>query len=349
MKATFVSALRRFVPGALAFVTILLVALTVSGATYEYAMRQRAAEAYPPRGTLVAIDRARRLQLDCRGVGAPTVVLESGLDNLGSLSWSAVHDSIARGTRTCAYSRSGIMWSDRSTAHFTVRRAATDLHDALVAAGEAEPLVMVGHSIGGAYALNFAAQFPEQVAGLVLVDPSHPAQFDAFRAATGKSLQPPTTTARIGAALAWTGVLRLLPDDASSNWPLAVRRAAAAHFPTSLAAVAEEAVAIPATLNEVRTVRDLGHRPLIVLSATTPQSSAAREAMGITRAEGDRVMQEQHRLHRELARLSCNGRQELVSRSAHYIQFDRPDAVINAIREVVAATRAGGSARVSHR
>lgn len=339
MKATIVGALRRFVLSALALVTILLVALTVSGATYEHAMRQGAMATHPVRGKLVKIDRDRRLQLDCRGTGSPTVVFESGLDHLGSLSWSAVHDSVARITRSCAYSRAGIMWSDRSAAHFTSPGAATDLHDALAVAGEAAPLVLVGHSIGGAYALDYTAKFPEQVAALVLVDPSHAEQFDAFRAATGKSLEPPTTAARVGAALSWTGLLRFLPEDASTSWPSEIGRAAAAYLPLSLQAVADEAAAIPATLHGVREVRHLGPRPLIVLSATDPQPTAALESMGLTRAEGDRELQQLHRLHEQLARTSCNGRHVLVAHSSHYIQFDRPDAVINAIREVIVSTR----------
>src|SRR5215213_7765967 len=88
-----------------------------SGAGFEAAMRGRTARGYPAPGRLVDI-RGRRLQLDCRGRGSPTVVLEAGLDHLGSLSWAAVHDSIARTTRVCAYSRAGIMWSDPSPEAF---------------------------------------------------------------------------------------------------------------------------------------------------------------------------------------------------------------------------------------
>jgi hypothetical protein len=89
-----------------------LVALaTVVGVVYELLGRRHAAQEFPPPGKLVDIG-GRRIHLDCRGIGSPTVIFESGLDMIGSLSWSAVHDEIAKSTRACAYSRAGIMWSD---------------------------------------------------------------------------------------------------------------------------------------------------------------------------------------------------------------------------------------------
>src|SRR6478752_3670469 len=95
----------------------LVVLATLFGTVAEAVMRARAARRYPAPGRLVDIG-GRRIQLDCRGTGSPTVVLESGLDNLGSLSWAAVHDSIARTSRVCAYSRAGMLWSDPAPAPF---------------------------------------------------------------------------------------------------------------------------------------------------------------------------------------------------------------------------------------
>ena len=91
--------------GALVAVAIL------AGAVTEAIMRDRVAREYPAPGKLVDIGGGRRIQLDCRGSGSPTVILESGLDTYGSLSWALVHDSIAATSRTCAYSRAGVMSS----------------------------------------------------------------------------------------------------------------------------------------------------------------------------------------------------------------------------------------------
>ena len=111
----------------------LLVLAIVFGASAEALMRSRAARNYPAPGRLVDIG-GRHIQLDCRGAGSPTVILESGLDNLGSLSWALVHDSIATTTRTCAYSRAGIMWSDADPGAFDSKRVSEDLHIALIKA-----------------------------------------------------------------------------------------------------------------------------------------------------------------------------------------------------------------------
>jgi hypothetical protein len=95
-------------------------------------------------GRLVDVGGGRRLHLDCRGKGASTVVLESGLDVYGSLSWASVHDSLARTSRVCAYSRAGILWSDPAGGEMNARATAQDLHAALRNAGESAPWVRDG-------------------------------------------------------------------------------------------------------------------------------------------------------------------------------------------------------------
>ena len=85
-----------------ALVLLSIVAITaITGATFESVMRRNMMRRYPAPGRMVDVG-GRRIQIDCRGAGSPTVVLESGLDDFGSLSWAAVHDSIARTSRVCA-------------------------------------------------------------------------------------------------------------------------------------------------------------------------------------------------------------------------------------------------------
>lgn len=317
----------------------------LTGASYEQLMRHRTRQAYPVQGRFVEVGGGRRIQIDCRGAGTPTVVLESGLDNLGSLSWAAVHDSIARTTRVCAYSRAGIMWSDPSSRPFDAEGVARDLHAALSSSGESAPWVMVGHSLGGPYVTVFTHFYPSEVRGLVFVDASHPDQFARFREVTGKSLQPPTGVVRIGAALAWTGLVRILPAGASPiSWPRAAIEGPTAFLPVSVRALLHEVAAVPTTLASVRTVRDLEDRPLIVLTAAHEQSPADLDAMGLTAAEGVRVQKVTRALHVDEATWSRVGRHEVVPKASHYIQFDHPQVVVRAVREVVEAVRATRSA-----
>lgn len=331
MNGRSARALKAIALGALALCTLTVLVSAVG----EQLQRHRVRARYPLRGRLVAVDGARRLQLDCRGSGRPIVVLESGLDNYGSLSWSTIHDSLASTTRVCAYSRAGIMWSDRAPMPFDSRRAMRDLHRALDVAGESGPLVIVAHSLGAAYALRFTADYPNDVAGLVLVDPSHPDQFDAYRQATGKSLEPPMGTMRVGARLAWTGVVRLVDPSGPSSLPTSVLRATAAYLPTSLAALSAEGLAAPGSLRDVRGLRDLGDRPLVVLGSTEPTPKLALTTFGLTQEQGEQVQRTQRLLREDLARFSRRGRHVIVPKSGHYIHLDQPAVVIDAIRGVV--------------
>ena len=312
----------------------------LSGAGYEQLMRRRARQAYPVPGRLVDVGGGRRIQIDCRGAGSPTVVLESGLDHIGSLGWAAVHDSIAATTRVCAYSRAGIMWSDASDAPFDLTSMARDLHTALAAAGERAPYVMVGHSIGGPYVMSFTHAYPFEVKGLVFVDASHPDQFTRFRDITGKSLAPPPGEVKLGAALAWTGLVRLLPVGATpASWPVETARVAPPFLPLSVAALAKETPAVPATLAAVREMRRLDDRPLVLLTAGREQPQAALDAMGLTREQGVRLRDTMRALHDDQTAWSRQGRHELVPDAGHYIQFDRPDVVVRATRDDVDAVR----------
>ncbi len=320
--------------GALAAVAL------VTGASYEQVMRRRATAKYLVPGRLVDVGGGRRIQIDCRGAGSPTVVLESGLDNFGSLSWGAVHDSIATTTRVCAYSRAGIMWSDPSEASFDLASLARDLHAALGAAGERAPYVMVGHSIGGPYVMAFTHAYPSEVTGLVLVDASHPDQIARMRAVAGKSLAPSPGLVKFGAAVAWTGLVRVFPAGAApASWPDAVRRVAPAFLPLSVAALARETEAVPATLDSAGAMRELGDRPLVVLTAGEGEPPEALRSMGLTREQGEQLSGVKRAMHDDQATWSRHARHEIVPGASHYIQFDRPAAVVGAAREVVEAVR----------
>ena len=324
---------------ALALAALAAIVVT-TGAGYEALMRRRTAHTYPAPGRLVDIG-GRRLQLDCRGTGSPTVVLESGLDGLGALSWAAVHDSIARTTRVCAYSRAGILWSDPGPATFDARRAAGDLHAALEASGDRAPWVLVGHSLGGPYATVFTRAYATEVVGLVFVDASHPAQFVRFQEAAGRPLKPPAALFAVGSALAWTGLVRFASaGPGPSSWPADAVAVPAAFMPTSISALRAETDALDATLAAAASAHALGDRPLVVLTQGAELSAGELAREGITRAQGSRIQAEWKALQADEATWSSRSRHEIVPDASHYIQFDRPDVVIGAVRDVVAGARA---------
>ena len=323
----------------LGLVALVVLAIVV-GAIWEQVARRAAARDFPPQGSLVDIG-GRKIQLDCRGSGSPTVVLIHGLDTGGALSWSAVHDSIAATTRTCAYSRAGIMWSDPTPA-FSPAGMADDLHAALKAGGENSPFVLVGHSLGGPINLLYTRQYGDEVAGLVMVDASHPEQFARFKELGISTESVALKAIRVAASLSWTGVIRALGGDGKPmpNQPLEAARAQNAWTPRSIKGALMEMNALDSILAAASTARDLGDRPLIVLTAMKPFSAEELKTLGVSADQAAKQKQMWLEMHQEETRWSTAGRQVVLTDASHYIQFDRPDVVISAVADVVAAVRA---------
>jgi pimeloyl-ACP methyl ester carboxylesterase len=315
--------------------------LVAAGTLFEHEQARQASHRFPPAGRLVDIG-GRRLQLDCRGRGTPTVVFEAGLDINGSLSWSLVHDAIAKTTRACAYSRAGIMWSDRRPGSVTAQTIVRDLHDLLMDGGEHAPFVMVGHSLGGDYVVAYTDTFQSDVAGVVLVDASHPETRERLQALLPGIGQSTPRWYRAKVALGWTGVMRFDRDARMGvpHQPTEDLDAIAAYAPSSTAAMLHEEDAMPHTFATVARSHDLGSRPTIVLTAAGSLPDQMLAANGLTAAQGRQVQQMWHQLQAEEATWSSRSTQESVSDAGHYLQFDRPDAVITAVQAVVATVRA---------
>jgi pimeloyl-ACP methyl ester carboxylesterase len=325
----------------------LIVVVVAGGSGYEAFARHQAASDYPPRGRMIDIG-GRSIHLDCRGTGSPTVVFEAGYGVTGSLTWDLVHDQIATTTRACAYDRAGIMWSDPKGSPQSGDAIAEDLHATLAAAGEKGPFLLVAHSMGGPYATIYTKKYPSQVAGLVLVDASHPDQDQRFSAAlhepmaTAEESKAPASQ-RIPADLAWTGVVRLMPativTGGDTAFPADVVAKALAYLPTSASSTLDEQDAFRETNKEAGTFREFGNRPMVVLCAGHPASDKELEASGATRKYHDTQESVWKALQGEEASWSTRGRLVLVPDSGHYVQFDRPDVVIAAVRDVVASVR----------
>jgi pimeloyl-ACP methyl ester carboxylesterase len=349
--------IRRLLRVASGLAALLILAL-LGGVAYEQLARSRAAANHPPPGRLVTVGD-RTLHLDCRGTGSPTVLFEAGLDANGSLAWSAVHDSVAATTRACAYDRAGIMWSGPLQAG-EVRDAAAvarDLGRLLDAAAEPGPFVVVGHSLGGPYALVFTAARPANVAGLVLVDASHPEQEARLRPAVGDLTGKMASQMGVARVLAASGGMRLFlqPDTAQFPGFPPPQLAVAGRFqPQGMPAVMAEAAALGASMEQARVTtavgdrplgeRPLGDRPLVVLTALRPLGANELAQMQISERQSAAMRAIWDTLQVEEATWSTRGRHVRVPDSGHYLQFDRPDLVIGAVREVVDHVRGRAAA-----
>jgi pimeloyl-ACP methyl ester carboxylesterase len=322
---------RRISLGLLAFGLI----LAVAGAIYEHISEVGDRRLNTMDGRLFDVGDFK-MHINCTGQGSPVVILESGLGDT-HLSWRKVQPQIAQLTRVCSYDRAGIGYSDSSSRPRTSKVMAEELHALLRAAGIAPPYILVGHSLGGYNVRLYASLYRNDVAGMVLVDASHPDQENRFPLEL-KNLEG--TWLREAEFLEFTmpfGVPRLM--GLCEEEP--IQRAAECNFHTARESVAE-LKAFSESASQTGATGSLSDMPLVVLSHDPNKPSADLPA-DIAKPTNDAW----ERMQEELAHLSTRGTQTVAKNSAHYIQIDRPDVVIEAIRDVVEQARAAQSASAS--
>lgn len=251
---------------------VLLFALGITGAIYQTIGAQADRRNFPPPGQLYDIG-GYRLHLYCTGpldTQNPTVILET-LAGGTSVNWAWIQPEIARVTRVCSYDRAGRGWSDPGPRIQTLQQTAADLYSLLQKAQVTGPYVLVGHSIGGIYMRKFAADYPDEVAGITLVDSSHPDQFVRFPEMQA-GLESEIRSKAIYPALAWIGLWRLYFSASGEvdfgDLPPRQHAEAAVFWssPEYLTSAYAEAAAEPALFGEAHTLGSLGSLPLAVIS-----------------------------------------------------------------------------------
>ncbi|HYO41158.1 MAG TPA: alpha/beta hydrolase [Nocardioidaceae bacterium] len=302
------------------FATLVVVAV---GALAQNVTSLRVGRDHPAPGRTLAVGD-HRLHLDCRGTGGPTVVLFSGSGEF-SASWARITGQVSGSTRVCAYDRAGQGWSDDVGEPQDGVTAAADLHTLLVTAGEHAPYVLVGHSMGGPYALTYAAQYPQDVAGMVLLDSSSPRQFADMPAyplqyelmTRAVSLLPTLTRVGLGPVIGPSSHLPGAEGDVVEAMGSTVRAQRSARDELSM---------VPRLLEDSQSLSTLGDRPLVVLTAS--------ENLG---TEGWAAAQDR------LAALSSDSVHRDV-RSSHAGLVDDPngsDASVTAIESVARSVSTG--------
>jgi pimeloyl-ACP methyl ester carboxylesterase len=276
---------------------------------------------------LVDVGGGRKMYLECRGVGSPTVVLVAGLKgsaedwNIAEKPGPRVFPEVAKFTRVCAYDRPGTpvgekpSRSDPVPQPTTAGEAVADLHALLSAADEAGPYVLVGHSYGGLVVRLYASTYPEDVSGLVLVD------------ALTEGLRDAETPEQ------WAIQRKLMEGDIRESLVL---------YP------ALERNDPERSFDQVRAAPPLRPLPLVVLSADRPWGPQVPSMIAAGTLPAD-VPQNfgyvtdaaQKAAQEKLAHLVPNAKHITNTNSGHEIQKEQPQLVIDAIRQVVDAVRGG--------
>jgi pimeloyl-ACP methyl ester carboxylesterase len=300
---------------------------------------------YPPTGELIDIG-GRCLHWQSAGQGGPTVVLEAAIWDF-SLTWALVAPEVAKFTRVVTYDRAGLGWSDPVPGPRSAEAMVADLHALLHAAHVPGPYVLVGQSFSGMLVRLFAYRYPDEVAGLVLLDSAHEDQYQRFPGPIRAAFEPMRTmqlqalgqVRDLVAAQGPAATPPLVPVPARLPAATAdMYRTMAVADPTRLDTMIAELGSLENSQDQVRAARatGLGNLPLVVLSHGQAQAvpgmpddvNAAYEAAWQT-------------MQTELAALSTNGRRQVVEQAGHMIHHDQPEMVVDAIRAVVEQARAG--------
>jgi pimeloyl-ACP methyl ester carboxylesterase len=285
----------------------------------------------------------RRLHLHCMGSGSPVIVLEAGLGG-DSSGWVRVQPRLAEMARVCAYDRAGYYFSDAGAAPRTGDAAVSDLRALLEKSSIQAPIVLVGHSLGGLLARLYAATYPADVVGMVLLDPVMDNADDA-RAFydTDPSEEDPLFVRCLAAAK--NGTITTdpklkeqcigSPDDRLSRELNLAQAAAAARASTWETMISEgREMRSGRTGARVRAAGEkLENLPLLVITKGRMRAPSGDEAK-VAEAHFGRVVLR----HAELAGRSRRG-MHLVARSGHQIHMDDPDTVVAAVRAVLGAYR----------
>jgi pimeloyl-ACP methyl ester carboxylesterase len=294
--------------------------LCALGGGYE-TIREAADRRIVAPGQLVDVG-GHRLHLRCAGSGTPTVVLEAGLGETAAY-WGWISPAIAKDTRVCVYDRAGRGWSDPVPVPQDGDAVAADLHTLLARANVPGPFVLVGHSSGAQYVRIFAGRYPEQVAGVALLDgqpaeafeglPSYPMFYRVFY----RIFAVLPTLARLG-----VGRVVVHPY---AELPASAREMQRVHFASArfYVSVRDEFDVLPTSLAQAGSFQSLGDRPLVVVTAAQDVQAGWLP------------------LQDRLARLSTNRSHRVVPCTHIALITDQTAAQtsVRAIRDVVRAVR----------
>ena len=320
---------RRQLPGRsrwLLYPVIAALLLVSVGGGYQTIGEAVDAKASPPPGQLIDVD-GHRLHLSCSGSGSPTVVLEAGGGEMSSnMGWIA--PAVARDTRVCVYDRAGRGWSEPAHTAQDGAQIATDLHTLLQRGHVQGPYVLAGHSFGGLYVLAFAARYPEEVAGMVLVDSTAPASVVTPGSSPGEDghadlLDQVSALISIPARF---GVSRLFNQWDWDTLPIRSRDEVRAGLSTAsnLRSTVDEYVQANTSMQQAAALTDFGDKPLVVLTAGVGSSATHRAAQD------------------HLATLSTNSVHRVIEGATHgalIADEEHAAATTRAILDVVTAVR----------
>ena len=296
---------------------------------------------HPPLGNLYQVE-GRKMHLYCAGAGSPTIVLEAGAGD-DVLYWQTIQPGLAKITRVCAYDRAGIGWSEPQTGTRDAEVIARQLNELLNLAGVPRPLVMVGASAGGFYVREYARQFPEEVAGMALLDASSPNQVNELPGSRawfdGEKAKRPRAV-KWERLKVWSGWQRLMGRCHEDGVPTSLEPYRAAMDaedcrPGWVGGDLGEFLNFEVSGREAERLSSLGERPLLVMSQDPDRSKQGWTADAI--AAQPIWFREQE----ALKALSKRSWRVVAKGAPHHVHQSRPELVVGEIGRLVMFLRGG--------
>jgi pimeloyl-ACP methyl ester carboxylesterase len=283
----------------------------------------------------------RQMHLYCSGTGSPTIVIEAGA-SADWLGWQGVQPQLSRWTRICTYDRAGHGWSQPRSDARDAEAIARELHALLDQAGVPRPLVLTGHSAGGLYVREYGREFPDEIAGVVLIDASSPQQIDelpGWRRAYEADKQDMVRQLRWDKLRVWSGWERLMGN--CRNTPSPELRQLAGQYdaemcrPDYVGGEDSEFPYFETSCNQAARLTSFGNVPLLIISQDPDRRRDGMTANEITELPVWAREQE------ELKQLSPRSWRVIAGGSGHSIHHDRLDVVVKGMIRVIGLLRGG--------
>lgn len=330
----------------LLWLLMLIPVLPAVGVVYQWMGALNDRRRFLGLGRMVDVGGGRRIYISEMGQGmtsGPTVIFESGIAAT-SQNWLRIQEAVAGYARAVSYDRGGLGWSSACTSERTPSNIARELRSMLQHAGIPGPYVLVGHSFGGLVVRRYAAMYPDEVAGVVLVDPMRTEEWPPVNESQRELLERGIRMAGYGVPVARFGLARLATTSllcrsgkasrafsrAAGNsgihvmqritcevgkmpravWPIVAAHWASPKYYRGLAAHLE---AVPATVTEMHTAEAVEGMPVVLLTPATAKPLCSDK----------------------LRRIGPEVRQVIAERSGHWIHLDEPELVLDTIRGIM--------------
>lgn len=307
------------------------------------------ANAEPPPGELVDVG-GYRLHINCVGPtkpndeDLPTVIIEAGAGT-ASPNYYLILNGVAEKTKVCIYDRAGLAWSDESNLPRDAATISKALHTLLDKKGIERPFVFAGHSIAGLYMRDYVERYPEDVAGLVFLDPSHPDQLargGISKAQTEEMIASAKTMISIvqwlntlGLTELYNPVVQMSPDYAAAPEEIQRQLDYLSKRPTAFDAGFAELDGFDAAGKQAAMNKSLGDRPVIVISATQPLPDGILPE-GVSK---EKFQAEFVKLHEEIAALSTRGEHVKIDSADHMGLITNRDNAAKAVPYIIKVAR----------